>query len=103
MEDVRLAFLVGDQDQVILLDRIFSTGIGLGGLIADRIPFGHRFGGDESGLLFGLLGITSSYAGEIPLAGFLAFFREPGLWAGLAAAAGFTGLTVWTRRWRDDG
>lgn len=87
---------------IMLLDQIFSTGIGLGGLIADRIPFGHRFGGGENGLLFGLLGITSSYASEISLSQFVAFFRQPGLWAGLAAAAGFTALTVWTRRWRDD-
>lgn len=87
---------------IMLLDQIFSTGIGLGGLIADRIPFGHRFGGAESSLLFGLLGITSSYASDISLAQFVAFFRQPGLWAGLAVAAGFTAFTIWTRRWRDD-
>jgi ABC-2 type transport system permease protein len=87
---------------IMLLDQILSTGIGLGGLIADRIPFGHRFGGGESGLLFGLLGITSSYAGEITMSQFLVFFRQPGLWAGLVVATGFAALTVWTRRWRDD-
>ena len=84
----------------MLLDRIFSVGIGLGGLIADRIPFGYSFGGDGQGFLVGLQGITSSHA--LALSGFLVFFQQPGLWTGLVVAAGFTALTVWTRRWRDD-
>ena len=86
---------------IMLLDRIFSVGIGLGDLIAGRIPFGYSFGGDGQGFLVGLQGITSSHA--LALSGFLVFFQQPGLWAGLVVAAGFTALTVWTRRWRDDG
>jgi len=85
---------------IMLLDRIFSVGIGVGGLIADRIPFGYSIGGDGQGFLVGLQGITSSHA--LALSGFLVFFQQPGLWAGLMVAAGFTALTVWTRRWRDD-
>ncbi len=87
---------------IILLDQIFSTGIGLGGHVADRIPFGHRFGGGESSLLVGLIGITSSYARDLSLSQFAVFFRQPGLWGGLAVAACLAAITVWTRRWRDD-
>ena len=86
---------------IMLLDRIFSVGIGLGGLIADRIPFGYSFGGDGQGFLVGLQGIASSHA--LALSGFWVFFQQPGLWAGLVVAVGFTAVTVWTRRWRDDG
>ena len=87
---------------VILLDNIFSWGIRLGGLIADRIPFGYRFGGDERSFLVGLQAITSSHARDLAFADFVGLMQQPGLWAGLAVAAGFTALTVWTRRWRDD-
>ena len=87
----------------ILLDQIFSVGIGLGGVIADRIPFGYNLGGGEQSFLVGLLGITSSHAHALGLSAFLRFFQQPGLWAGLVVAGGFTALTVWTRRWRDDG
>ncbi len=87
---------------IILLDNIFSVGIGLGGLIADRTPFGYRFGSGEEGFLLGLAAITSSRAHTLALGDLLGFFGQAGLWTGLIVAAGFGGLTVWTRRWRDD-
>lgn len=87
---------------VILLDNILSVGLRLGGLIADRIPFGHTFGGAENGFLLGLAAVASSHARELVLGDFLVFFQQGGLWAGLLVAAAFTALTVWTRRWRDD-
>ncbi len=87
---------------IMLLDNIFSVGIHLGGLIADRIPFGYSFGGGKKSFLVGLAAITSSHAHNLALSEFAVFFRQPGLWAGLVAAAGFTALTVWVRRWRDD-
>lgn len=87
---------------IILLDSIFSVGIGLGGLIADRIPFGHNFGGGDEGFLLGLAAITSSHAHTLSLGNLLSFLGQAELWAGLVVAATFTAMTVWTRRWRDD-
>ena len=87
---------------IILLDQIFSVGIGLGGLIADRIPFGHSMGGDQGGFLLGLRGITSSHAHDLGASQFAGFFSQPGLWAGIVVAAILSAVTIWVRRWRDD-
>lgn len=87
---------------VTLLDKIFSVGLGLGGLIADRAPFGYSFGGGEKSFLVGLQAIAASHAHSLAFADFFVFFQQLGLWAGLVAAGGFTALTIWTRRWRDD-
>ena len=87
---------------VVLLDQIFSLGLNIGGHIADRIPFGFRFGGSQQSFLVGLIGITTTHARDFSALEFGQFFRQPGLWAGLAVAAGWAALTVWVRRWRDD-
>ena len=87
---------------VILVDRILGVGIGLGGLIADRIPFGYSFGGGDKSFLVGLQAITSSHAHRLSLSEFGVFSANPALWGGLIAAAALVAATIWTRRWRDD-
>lgn len=89
----------------MLLDRIFSFNIGLGGMIAERIPFGLGLlgSGNEKGVLFGLRAIVSSQYNEVELSQFARFFQQMKLWAGLTVAGLFTAATIWIRRWRDDG
>lgn len=87
---------------IILLDNILSVGIRLGGLIADRIPFGYSFGAGDGSFLLGLQGITTSHAYQLAFSDMFVLLRQPGLWLGLLVATGFTSATIWTRRWRDD-
>lgn len=87
---------------IILLDNIFSAGIRLGSLIADRIPFGYSFGGGDNSFLVGLQAITTSHAHELVFSDLFVFLRQPALWLGLIVAAAFTMATIWMRRWRDD-
>ena len=87
---------------IILLDHILSFGIHLGGLIADRIPFGYSLGSGDGGFLIGLHGITTSHAHRLAFSELFVFFRQAELWFGLVVAAGFTAATIWIRRWRDD-